>query len=69
MPNKGKYGKYRKHCSSCVFCIDSAKDKYVITCMKHLTKFFCSHYCDNHIDKRSNKGKEIIRNRRNRIAI
>ena len=58
MPNKGKYGSNRKHCTSCAYHIfHRGGDR--ITCRKHLRQFFSSHYCDEHIDTRSNKGKEL----------
>ena len=60
MPNKGKYGPNRKHCTSCIFHI-LHKDGDRITCRKHLRQFFRSHYCEEHIDVRSNKGKQILK--------
>lgn len=46
-------------------CIESARNWTIITCRKHLKQFGCSHYCDEHIDTRSNKGKDILKQWRN----
>lgn len=59
MPNKGKYGPNRKHCTSCIYHILGRDDR--ITCRKHLRQFFRSHHCNEHIDTRSNRGKELRR--------
>lgn len=60
MPLKGKYGTYRKHCSSCVY-VFGGRYKEKITCYKHCRQFFSSHCCDDHLDVRSNKGKEVMK--------
>ena len=61
MPLKGKYGPYKKHCTSCIYCIEGARIWPLITCSKHLKQVMCSHWCEEHIDTRSNRGKELLK--------
>ena len=58
MPNKGKYGTYRKHCNSCAYAIRLVDMRVV--CRLENKFHFCSYHCENHVDRRSNKGKEIM---------
>lgn len=58
MPNKGKYGSMRKHCNSCAYAIRLVDMRVV--CRLHNQFYFNSYHCEDHIDRRSNVGKEIM---------
>lgn len=65
MPNKGKYGPMRKHCTSCAYAT-LASNGYAY-CRIHLERYFPSHWCESHIDTRSKKGKEILESFKQKI--
>ena len=59
MPKKGKYGKYLKHCTTCVFRILTSNG--YVYCKRHMNKCSASYVCDEYISRRTKKGQEIMK--------